>query len=318
MKKFRTFVKAILAGLIILLSLPAIAQADTYFEGSSLTDYSLFGTLSQGTPVLRTAYGSNGCPPTAVVNAFVYLQKKFPSVYGMSLVPGYDSTSMASVAVTLGDPAYMNAIITKNVNGPVTGAFWSYADTVWGPNLYIESQLPGKTAYAVQKFPTNPSLVHGSSPSFCSAATNYPQISFLTNALKNSQALFIAWNEVNPETGVINWIGAGHYLTVTGLVWEPSTMTGRLYYVDTSYASFHNSPIWYDQGTDALWIDYGEDNGVAWTTPTSTPTAWWFHGDAQITLAFAMGPAPAPLPPGLLLLGSGLLGLAGWRRFRKG
>jgi hypothetical protein len=29
-------------------------------------------------------------------------------------------------------------------------------------------------------------------------------------------------------------------------------------------------------------------------------------------------PAPVPLPPTLLLLGSGLLGLAGWRRFRKG
>jgi large repetitive protein len=33
----------------------------------------------------------------------------------------------------------------------------------------------------------------------------------------------------------------------------------------------------------------------------------WFNVDAQ----------PAPVPPSLMLFGSGLLGLAGWRRFRK-
>jgi probable HAF family extracellular repeat protein len=34
--------------------------------------------------------------------------------------------------------------------------------------------------------------------------------------------------------------------------------------------------------------------------------------------AFPLPPGPVPLPPTVLLLGSGLLGLVGWRRFRKG
>jgi hypothetical protein len=238
----------------------------------------------------------------------------------MSLIPGFDTTSLANVAVALGDPAYMNAVITRN-NGTVTGAYWSYADTVWGPNLYIESKMPDKTVYEVQKVPTNGSQVHGPNPSFCSVATNNPQISFLANALEKSQALFITWNQVNPDTGIINWSGAGHYLTVTGLVWDSLSMAGTLYYIDTSYGSFHNSPIWYDQtkGTHALWIDYGEDGNTVWQIPTQAGGDWWFHGDAQITLAYAIGPVPTPLPSTLLLLGSGLLGLAGVsRKLRKG
>jgi hypothetical protein len=319
MEKFRVFFKVVSLCLAILLGLAVAGQADTYFEGSSLTDDSLFGHLSQGTGAIRTAYGTNGCPPTAVVNAFVYLQKKFPSVYGMSLVPGYDTASMASVAVALGNPAYMNGITTTDA-GKVSTTFWSYGDTVWGPNLYIESKMPGKTVYGVQKVPTNASEVHGPNPSWCSAATNYPQISFLIDALEKSQALFITWNQVNPDTGIINWSGAGHYLTVTGLVWDPAAMAGTLYYIDTSYGSFHNSPIWYDQekGTQALWIDYGEDGTNVWQNPPPGSGNWWFHGDAQITLAYAMGPVATPLPSTLLLLGSGLLGLAGLgRRLRK-
>jgi hypothetical protein len=62
--------------------------------------------------------------------------------------------------------------------------------------------------------------------------------------------------------------------------------------------------------TSALWFAYadggtylGGDNFLS----TSNPG---FEGVAS--------PNSVPLPPTVLLLGSGLLGLAGWRRFRKG
>ena len=46
-------------------------------------------------------------------------------------------------------------------------------------------------------------------------------------------------------------------------------------------------------------------------------TDWWYSGNVRITLALAEGPA-VPLPSTLLLLGSGLLGLAGLgRKLRK-
>ncbi len=314
MKKSRVLVKIPSLCLAILLGLAAIGIAGTHFE-----DASLFGNLSQGEPALRYAFDHNSCPSTAVVNALVFLQKKYPSVYGTSLVPGYDTTSMVSVALALGDHAYMNAIITKDGNDTVTKASWNYVDSVWGPNLYIESLRTGKTIYSVQKYPSPPQAWVRPQPAWCSESTSSPTIKFIADALDKSQALFITWNQVNPTTGIINWSGAGHYLTVTGVDWHPATMTGTLYYMDPSYGSLHNSPIWFDQatGSRALWIDYGEDNGVPWVMPESEGGGdWWYHGDAQITLAMAMG--PAPLPPTVLLLGSGLVGLIGWRRFRKG
>jgi hypothetical protein len=58
---------------------------------------------------------------------------------------------------------------------------------------------------------------------------------------------------------------------------------------------------------DGSWSGY-----EYWTNDLAT--AW----DINILNATAFVPPPAvPLPPSVLLLGSGLLGLAGWRRFKK-
>jgi len=40
--------------------------------------------------------------------------------------------------------------------------------------------------------------------------------------------------------------------------------------------------------------------------------------DAHATLEIDLPSKVVPLPPTVILLGSGLLGLVGWRRFRKG
>jgi hypothetical protein len=49
-----------------------------------------------------------------------------------------------------------------------------------------------------------------------------------------------------------------------------------------------------------------KNSGIEWYTEVGSP------------YLMSVAATPAPLPPGLLLLGSGLLGLAGWRRFGKG
>jgi hypothetical protein len=47
-----------------------------------------------------------------------------------------------------------------------------------------------------------------------------------------------------------------------------------------------------------------------------TEASGWFTGENNPNM-MKVEANPVPLPPGLLLLGSGLLGLAGWRRFGK-
>ena len=321
MKKFRALSKALSLCLAILLGLAAVVYADIYtvFEGASLENYSQqFGNLSQQEKFITDVYGNYGCPPTAIVNGFVYLQKHYPSIYGTTLVSGYDAASMSNTALTLGSPNYMNGLVTKN--GNVTSTMWYYTDMIWGPNLYSQDQAPGRSVYAAQMYPTPPTgpgswTTARPQPDWVSMSLTSPTEAFLYNALSKSQALVIAWNQVD-SNGQILWSGAGHVLTVTGLTWNSSDQSGTLYYIDPKGGMPHNSPFWL-AANGSLWIDYGETNGIHWKRLDGI-TDWWYSGNAQITVALAEGPVSTPLPSTLLLLGSSLLGLAGLgQRLRK-
>jgi hypothetical protein len=320
MKRFRAIRQAVSLCLAILMGLAAGAQADSFlvYEGAYLGDPGLFGNLSQQEKIITDVYGNYGCPPTAIVNNFVYLQNQYPALYGTTLVSGYDATSMANTALTLGGSNYMNGLVTKN--GNVISTMWYYTDMVWGLNLYSQAQAPGRSVYAAQMYP-GPRTGPGSwttarpQPNWVTMSTTSPTEAFLYNALSQSQTLVIAWNQVD-SNGQIMWTGAGHVLTVTGLTWDSSTTSGTLYYIDPKGGMPHNSPFWL-AANGSLWIDYGEINGVPWKRQDKI-TDWWYSGYAQITVGLAEGPAPVPLPATLLLLGSGLLGLTGLgRRWRK-
>lgn len=72
--------------------------------------------------------------------------------------------------------------------------------------------------------------------------------------------------------------------------------------------------LWYDAGAGwhelaAYAPDFSQDPYFSIMGKTQTGTSLSFQvNQVQLT----------PVPPGVLLLGSGLLGLVGWRRFRKG
>ncbi|MGD0828621.1 MAG: hypothetical protein ABSA09_11125 [Desulfobaccales bacterium] len=77
-------------------------------------------------------------------------------------------------------------------------------------------------------------------------------------------------------------------------------------------------------GAGTYWLELSkgssvEEKNVSWDENDGPSTAYQYTGTStQIgSEAFTVYGTPVPVPPSALLLGSGLLGLAGWRRLRK-
>lgn len=126
-----------------------------------------------------------------------------------------------------------------------------------------------------------------------------------------------------------NWLSAsgvdslGPYLSFTS-----STVSDR---IQLSYASFSGTmPLNFLDPSSAFIANIWSDAGSAlFHLTTNLDSGNSFNVYALLEGTIIGGPItlsgvplppgpPVPLPPTVLLLGSGLLGLAGWRRFRKG
>ena len=95
---------------------------------------------------------------------------------------------------------------------------------------------------------------------------------------------------------------------------QNGTDTAYISYIDPIDGKLHTATIWQRGPSSSnpdggLNIDYGDSSNY----PSS---GWWYTGNAHIDMAMTI--VPAPVPPSVFLLGTGLLGLAGVRRFRKG
>jgi hypothetical protein len=106
-------------GCLAVLLLLASAGNCTIYQAAE--DPSLFGNLSQQDQILVAAYGNDACGPTSVVNALVYLQRKYPAIYGTSLVLNYDTSTLAATALKLGGFNYINILTPLQIYGLSNG-----------------------------------------------------------------------------------------------------------------------------------------------------------------------------------------------------
>ena len=106
--------KKLLLCLSILCLLAANANATLYSIDKD-PGHVLYGNLNQNT--IPAPLGPVACGPTAAVNSFVYLERKYPSVYNRSLVPDlnadglYQNNELVAVAQTLAGANFMNTAV---------------------------------------------------------------------------------------------------------------------------------------------------------------------------------------------------------------
>lgn len=118
MKKAERLLTRFLGCMAVLLLLASAGNC-TIYQASE--DPSLFGHLSQHDQILVAAYEHDASGPTSAVNALVYLQRKYPTIYGTSLVPNYDTSTLAATALKLGGFNYMNILTPLQIYGLSNG-----------------------------------------------------------------------------------------------------------------------------------------------------------------------------------------------------
>jgi hypothetical protein len=196
---------------------------------SASLDPDLFGNLDQA----KTNCPNFSCGPTAATNSFAYLQRRFPQVYGSSLIPDTNNNGMIDEAELIAVANNVGANFMKScVNNCGTGTY--IEDFIIGKRDYIESKVPGKTKYGAQialkwrvnadDFPAgNPGSHLGTpKPDFVQdmrAAT----LAFLAGEIARGEdvEVFVAWGTNN-----------AHYLTLTGISYNDQTNMGTLNFID--------------------------------------------------------------------------------------
>lgn len=235
-----------------------------------------YGDLASG--------ATHGAGPVAATISFIYLQYKYPSVYGESLV-----TDPIETALTLAGSQYMKTNLLYGT--------W-VRDFVWGKYLYIEEKAPQTTVYLAQTVPqgeyslSNPGGWTSTRPKPAWVTEGNPSWYFIYQELVKRADVEIAlfWGAEDENQQI---------LTATGLSFDDAnedlqiqqSENATLYYIDPNTG---------EAGTQQIWINGDGFLETDYTTGSC--------------IKMAVSERPVPLPSALLLVGSGGLGLLGLRR----
>ena len=275
-----------LAVVMMLFLLVAPAHAVTIYDVR--LDDSLFGHLTQG---LVPGCGAVACAPTATVNSFVFLQNKYPRIYDNKLIPDADRNGTFDQADMIAAASALTELMGCCLPG----------------GTQIDKFLPGKMKYIEGDPKANPPLA-GKAPGLTVyKSRSDPNWPFLFRELK-------AMEDVELSIALFKADGrriGGHAVTLTGFTWTDSNMNdvidGReiaeIHFIDPTDGMNTSARI-FNVG-DLLETDFL--SGMQFLGQDVT------HGRIEL----AVSESPIPEPTTLLLLASGLAGLAWWRRRRK-
>ena len=232
---------------------------------------SYFGSLDQHSleysyPQYGIGGGNMACGPVAGINSLVYLTNRFASVYGSSLIdvaPGdmdnngshsvYDDWIYSAGASGMAGYAYMN---TKVQNGT-----W-HDNFIRGTYSYIEASIAGVTQYSAQDYssPTYWGNAPTTRPVPAWVLGQTPTWNFIYDGLTRGSAIGVLLT----YTG-----GGGHFVSVTGMMWDAQANTGTLSYMNPWTGSSESTNMRLSSGR--LNTDYGGLNG-SWISVANSVT----------------------------------------------
>ena len=309
MNRVKVLVVAICLGAItVCWCVPVQAQENVYDVQKELNKY---GNLNQADVdknfCVHQPVHAVSCGPTAATNSFVYLQKKYPSVYDNNLIisaAGVDLNGDGKVdfyddevatGVALCGPNYMRTMDP--------GGTWA-RDFIWGKKNWIENYAPGSTIYHGQTHPlgaydpiNNPGGWTTERPKPGWINQVWPQWRFMYNEL-------VACEDVEI---LLNWYDGGHFLTLSSFHFTDANFDGIMQAGEGAWIDFID-PCSGAVGNANVWnVQDGSGNWYIKTSYVTGQESWVFMAVAE---------SPVPEPCSLLVLATGLAGLIGLRRKR--
>jgi hypothetical protein len=245
------------------------ASSEIIREGISAA---LFGRLDQD----DTACTVLGCGATAAVNSFVYLERRYPEIYGGKLILGdgpEDRQSLIDTADALAGEEFMNT-------DPVRGTHWT--EFITGKQAWIDEMAPGSTVFHAQSGMVwnNPRVPPRPKPGYVSDSM-FPGAHFLGEQIRDGEDVELLLD--SPDFA--------HWITLVGVVYDTVLQEGEITFIDPKTGSVRTARLYQNGADPNLTVDYYDDEGDL----------------RSLSISVAVAESPIPEPHTFLLTGAGIL-----------